>query len=91
MLADGAAVADGVLATTGGWAAGDVTLCVLNDSSMTRAATVPTIARMTRRMGKPFVTGGQNSNDSWWIWRRGTPASRSAAMAAVVMPGGPQR
>ena len=33
---------------------------------------------------------GQNSNDSWWMCRRGTPAARSAATTAAVMPSGPQ-
>ena len=68
---------------------GAVGLWVLNDSSITSPAAVLAMAAMTRRTGVLLV--GQNSKDSWWSCRRGTPAARRACLAAVVMPGGPQR
>ena len=60
--------------------------CDLNDSRATRPAMVPTTARITRRMTDRLP---QNSNDSTWICRRGTPAERSASTAAETMPAGP--
>src|SRR5690348_18063033 len=61
--------------------------CDLNDSRATRPAMVPVTARITRRMTR---IPPQNSNDSKWMRRRGTPAASSARTAAEVMPAGPQ-
>ena len=66
----------------------ELVLWVLNVSSRTRPAAVLTIARMTRRM-VPFRID-QNSNVSWWMFRRGTPAARNSRSRASVIPGGPQ-
>ena len=71
---------------------------VRNDSSMTSPAMVPPRASTTRRIGFlrsvwRFEAGAagrtQNSNDSWWIWARGTPAASSAATAESVIQAGP--
>src|SRR6478672_9421950 len=65
--------------------------CVLNDSRPTRPAIVPTMANATRRMTMSlFLPAAQNSNDSWWICRRGTSASRSAATTDSAIRSGPQ-
>ena len=48
---------------------------------------VPVTARITRRI---VADPPQNSNDSKWMRRPGTPAARSARTAAEVIPGGPQ-
>ena len=65
-------------------------VCERNDNSRIRPATVLPKARTARRMGSPINEWtGQNSKLSWWIRRRGTPASRSAEIAVSVMPGGP--
>src|SRR5690349_17801358 len=61
--------------------------CDLNDSRAARPAMVPVTARITRRM---VADPPQNSNDSKWMRCLGTPAARSAATAAEVMPAGPQ-
>ncbi len=45
--------------------------CDLKPSSSTSTATVLVTARMTRRMRVSEALGGQNVNDSVWIWRRG--------------------
>ena len=68
-------------------ATGVVGSCDLNDSRATRPAMVPVTARITRRISR--IVSPQNSNDSKWICRRGTPASRSASTAAEIMPDGP--
>ena len=68
-------------------ATGTVGSCDLNDSRATRPAMVPVTARITRRMSR--IVSPQNSNDSKWICRRGTPAPRSASTAAEIMPDGP--
>ena len=65
---------------------------VLNDSNITKAATVLTMASAARRTCGSLRTvepGLQNAKLSTWIWRRGTPASRSALTTDCVMPSGP--
>ena len=65
--------------------------CVLNDSSMTSAATVLTIASKARFMRTSSLGPGlaQNSKLSRWMCRRGTFAVRNALTTAVVIPAGP--
>src|SRR5580704_5601717 len=67
-------------------ATGTVGTCALNDRRATRPAMVPVTARITLRMSR---SSPQNSNDSKWICRRGTPAPRSASTAAEIIPDGP--
>src|SRR5580704_8196711 len=67
-------------------ATGTVGACALNDRRATRPAMVPVTARITRRISR---SSPQNSNDSKWICRRGTPAPRSASTAAEIIPDGP--
>src|SRR3954447_13336137 len=76
--------AAGVMAGGGGSPA--EVLRVLKDSSRTRHAAVVTIARMTRPI---WMVTSHSSKDSWWMRRRGTPASRSERMTVRAMPGGP--
>jgi len=62
--------------------------CVLKLSRATRPVIVAAAEKMTR-----FIVAfpDQNSKDSWWMWRRETPAARRAFVAAAVIPSGPHR